>query len=122
MQLETIIKSPKSSIFINLQLSHVTLLASIIKASLNLVALMVCERREMSTPSIEWLKFTNMYTQTTKFRKLGVCLQYIIPTFHMGGWGLIPRRVETLGSVSVNHSLTTPRCNNGTSECRGGQV
>ena len=33
------------------------------------------------------------------------------------GQGSIPGRVETLGSVSVNHILTGPGCKNGTSEC-----
>ena len=28
-----------------------------------------------------------------------------------------PGKVETLGSVSVNHSLTGPKCQNGTSKC-----
>ena len=37
---------------------------------------------------------------------------------NVGGWGLIPGRVETLGSVSVNHSITGLRCKNGTSACR----
>ena len=36
---------------------------------------------------------------------------------HVGGHGAIPGRVETLSSVSVNHSLTAPRYKNGTSEC-----
>ena len=31
--------------------------------------------------------------------------------------GSIPRRIETLGSVSVNHSLTRLRCKNDMSEC-----
>ena len=31
--------------------------------------------------------------------------------------GFEPGRVETSGSVSVNHSLTGPRCKNGISEC-----
>ena len=41
----------------------------------------------------------------------------IVSAFHAGGWGSIPGTVEMLGSVSVNHSLTAPRCENGTSEC-----
>ena len=41
----------------------------------------------------------------------------IVPTFHAGGWGSILRRTETLESVSVNHSLTGPRCKNDTSKC-----
>ena len=32
------------------------------------------------------------------------------------GHGSIPGRIEILGSVSVNHSLTSRRCQNGTSE------
>ena len=39
----------------------------------------------------------------------------IVPVFHMGGRGSIHERLETLGSVVVNHSLTGPRCKN--SEC-----
>ena len=31
--------------------------------------------------------------------------------------GSILKWVDALGSVSVNHSLTTPRCKNGTSKC-----
>ena len=34
---------------------------------------------------------------------------------YTGALGSIPGRVETLGSVSVNHSLTTPRYKIGTS-------
>ena len=41
----------------------------------------------------------------------------IVPTFHTGGRDLIPQRVETSGSVSVYHSLTTLRCKIGTIEC-----
>ena len=41
----------------------------------------------------------------------------IVPTFHTGGWDLIPQRDGTSGSVSVYHSLTTLRCKIGTSEC-----
>ena len=41
----------------------------------------------------------------------------IVPVFQPEDWGLIPRRVETLGRVSVNHSLTAPRCKIGTSKC-----
>ena len=41
----------------------------------------------------------------------------IVLALYVGGRGSIPRRVEMLGSVSVNHSLTVPRCKNGTSKC-----
>ena len=34
----------------------------------------------------------------------------IVPAFRTGGRGLIPRRVKTLGSVSVNHNLIAPSC------------
>ena len=41
----------------------------------------------------------------------------IVPAFYVGGQGSIPGRVDTLGSVSVNHSLTSSKCKNGTSKC-----
>ena len=41
----------------------------------------------------------------------------IVPAFYTGGRESIPERVETLGSVLVNHSLTGQRCKNGTNEC-----
>ena len=41
----------------------------------------------------------------------------MISMYHAGVWGSMWRSVDMLGSVSVNHSLTTPRCKNGTSEC-----
>ena len=34
-----------------------------------------------------------------------------------GRLGFDPERIEMLGSVSVNHSLTRPRCKIGTSKC-----
>ena len=39
---------------------------------------------------------------------------------YAGDLGSIPGRVEMLGSVTINHSLTVPRCKNGTSKCIGG--
>ena len=42
----------------------------------------------------------------------------IVLALHVEGQGSIPGRVEALGMVLANHSLTTARCNNGTSECR----
>ena len=46
----------------------------------------------------------------------------IVPTFYAGGQDSIPGRVKPLCSVSVNHSLTGPRCKNGTSECGLGRI
>ena len=40
----------------------------------------------------------------------------IVPTFHEEGRGFIPRRVEILGSITVNNSLTQPSHKNGTSK------
>ena len=39
----------------------------------------------------------------------------IVQAFHAGDRGSIHKRVETLDSISVNHSLTDPRCQNDTS-------
>ena len=40
----------------------------------------------------------------------------IVPAFPAGGRGFDPQ-VEMLGNVSINHSLTGPRCKNCTREC-----
>ena len=40
----------------------------------------------------------------------------IVPGYRAEGWGTISVKVETSGSVSVNHSLTGSRCKNGTSK------
>ena len=41
----------------------------------------------------------------------------IVSAFYAGARGSIPGKVEMLSSVLVNHSLTGPRCKNGTSKC-----
>ena len=41
----------------------------------------------------------------------------IVLALYIGCQGLNPTRVVTFGSVSLNHSLTVPRCKNDTGEC-----
>ena len=81
-----------------------------------------------STLSHLWIFPLN---QNTHWSVYGILLEYVYCSCivvvgearQCNGWraallnvepGLLPERVETLGSVSVNHSPTTPRCKIGT--------